>query len=119
MTREEKTELYNLLVAAHPLAERKGDTIPYTSLNGHMYSMLTKADEVAIRLPEAERGQFLNKYKSALLQQYGIVQKEYVVVPDVLLKKQKELAVWFDISYQYVCRLKPKPAAKSKKKAEK
>ena len=35
-SREQKIELYNKLVASHADATRKGATIPYTSLNGHM-----------------------------------------------------------------------------------
>jgi hypothetical protein len=115
-SREQKVELYNKLVSSHANAVRKGDTIPYTSLNGHMYSMLTKGDEVALRLPEDERTKFLEKYKTRLVEQYGIVQKEYVVVPDDLLKKTSELKNYFDISYKYVNDMKPKATAKAKKK---
>lgn len=115
LTREEKVELYNKLVASHTNAVRKGATIPYTSLNGHMYSMLTKGDEVALKLPEEERAQFLSKYKTKLVEQYGIVQKEYVVVPDTLLKKTAELKPYFDLSYDYVSKMKPKPTTKKKK----
>ncbi|HEY4149757.1 MAG TPA: hypothetical protein VGM41_12545 [Chitinophagaceae bacterium] len=48
--------------------------------------------------------------------QYGIVQKEYVVVPAGLLQKTGELKPWFELSYNYIKTLKPKPATKSKKK---
>jgi len=89
MSREEKDELYSKMVASHPDAIRKGDTIPYTSLNGNMYSFLAKGDFVGLRLPEAERIKFLEKYKTTLVEQYGVVQKEYVVVPDSLLKKNQ------------------------------
>jgi hypothetical protein len=116
ISREHKMELYDKLIASHPDAVRKGDTIPYTSLNGHMYSMLTKGDQVALRLPEEERTKFIDKYKAKLVEQYGIVQKEYVVVPDSLLKKTGELKKYFDLSYLYVSALKPKPSAKAKKK---
>jgi len=40
--------LYEKLVATNPEVERKGDTMPYTSLNGHMFSLLTKEG----RLPQ-------------------------------------------------------------------
>jgi hypothetical protein len=43
---------------------------------------------------------------------YGVVQKEYVTVPDSLLGKTKELARYFEIGYQYVRTLKPKPTKK-------
>jgi hypothetical protein len=89
-SREEKIEWYNQLVASHPGAVRKGATIPYTSLNGHMYSMFTKDDVVGLRLPKEAREKFLEKYKTKLVEQYGIVQKEYVVVPDSLLEQTAE-----------------------------
>jgi hypothetical protein len=116
ISREEKVALYNKLVATNPNAVRKGDTIPYTSLNGHMYSFLTKDDVVALRLPSDERVKFLDKYKSKLVEQYGIVQKEYVVVPDSLLAKIDELTPYFEISHKYISSLKPKASAKAKKK---
>jgi hypothetical protein len=116
ISREEKIGLYNTLVASCPGAVRKGDTMPYTSLNGHMYSYFTKDDFVALKLPEDERLKFIDQYKTTLVLQYGIVQKEYVVVPDNLLEKTEELKAWFSISYNYVSTLKPKSSAKSKKK---
>jgi len=115
MTREEKVELYNKMVATYPEAILKGDTIPYTSLNGHMYSFLSKGDEVTLKLPADERVKFIEKYNTRLAENYGIVQKEYVVVPDSLLNNMEELKHYFETSYQYTASLKPKPTAKSKK----
>lgn len=115
-SREQKVTLYNKLVESYADAILKGVTIPYTSVNGHMYSFLTKEDIVALRLPEDDRIKFLKKYKTTLVQQYGITQKEYVVVPDSLLEKTNELKQYFDISYKYVSSLKPKVTAKNKKK---
>src|ERR1700761_836011 len=112
----EKELLYGKLAATHPEAELKGDTIPYTSLNGNMYSYLSKDGFVALRLAEDVREQFLAKYKTTLVTAYGIVQKEYVTVPDSLLKKTTELKLYFDLSYEYAKTLKPK--ATKKKKSE-
>ncbi len=39
--------------------------------------------------------------------------KEYVAVPDALLKKTSELAKYLDLSYEYAKTLKPKPSKKS------
>ena len=114
-SREEKLELYRKLVAANPGMVCKGDTIPYTSLNGHMSSYFSRDDFVALRLPEKVRVPFLEKYKTTLVMAYGIVQKEYVVVPDSLLSATNELKPWFDLSFEYVNSLKPK-VSKSKKK---
>jgi hypothetical protein len=118
LSREEKVALYNKLVATHPSAALNGATIPYTSLNGHMYSFISKEDEVTLKLPEDERIKFIDKYKTRLAENYGIVQKEYVVVPDSLLKKTNELKEYFNISYKYVSSLKPKATVKSKKKKQ-
>jgi hypothetical protein len=107
-----RLELYEKLVATNPKVKRQGATVPYTSLNGHMFSYLGKTGELALRLPAGEREAFLKKYKTTLCNLYGIVQKEYVMVPDVLLWKTQELKRFFDLSYAYVSSLKPKPAKK-------
>src|SRR5215471_6041576 len=108
-----RLELYDRLVATNPEVQRKGDTVPNTTVNGHMFSYLGKSGELALRLPEAEREIFLKKYKTKLCELYGVVQKEYVVVPEALLKKTKELKPYFDASYAYVSKLKPKPGKKT------
>jgi hypothetical protein len=106
--------LYEALVATQSGVERKGDTVPYTSLNGHMFSALHKDGTVALRLPEPKRSAFLRKYGSTLAAHYGVVQPEYVVVPDALLARTRELTPFFAASYEYVAGLKPKASAKSK-----
>jgi hypothetical protein len=105
---------YEKLVATNPKVERKGDTVPFTALNGHMFSYLGKTGEMALRLPTDEREEFLKKYRTSLCQLYGVVQKEYVMVPPALLKKTSELKKHFDVSYAYVSSLKPKPAKKKR-----
>jgi len=118
VNRSDALAAYERLVATNPRVERKGDTMPYTSLNGHMFSVLHKDGTVALRLPGDAREEFLAKYKTKLSMQYGSVQPEYVVVPDALLSKTKELKPWFDVSYRYIESLKPKPTTKTKKKTK-
>jgi TfoX/Sxy family transcriptional regulator of competence genes len=115
----DKLELYEKLVATNPNVARKGATMPYTSLNGHMFSLLTKTGTLALRLPADVREAFLKKYKTKLSVQYGTVLKEYVDVPDALLQKTEELKKFFDLSYAYVGSLKPKPTKSKKKNASK
>jgi hypothetical protein len=112
---DDKLRLYSMLVATLPAVEQKGASVPYTSHNGHMFSYLSKSGIVALRLPDGARETFLKKYKTTLCKQYGIVQKEYVEVPQSLLLKTAELKPYFEISYQYACTLKPKSAPKKKK----
>jgi hypothetical protein len=111
----EKLALYEKLVATNPAVTRKGATVPYTSQNGHMFSYLSKEGKLALRLPAVEGAAFLNKYKAKLCEAYGVVQPEYVEVPDSLLASTQELKKFFDSSHAYVASLKPKPTAKGKK----
>jgi hypothetical protein len=118
MDRSKALALYEALVATLPDVSRRGDTVPYTSLNGHMFSALHKDDTVALRLPAGPREAFLKKYKTALAAHYGVVQPEYVVVPDSLLAKTSELKPYFAASYDFVAGMKPKAAAKTKQVAK-
>ncbi len=61
-------------------------------------------------------GQLEKKCDTELCVQYGSLMKEYVVVPDALLRDTKKLKEYFEISYAYVGSLKPKPTKKRKKK---
>ena len=111
----EKLELYEKLVATNPKIDRKGATVPYTSCNGHMFSYLEKDGSLGLRLPEEIKEAFLKKYKTTLFVSYGIIKKEYVLVPDKLFRNTKELKPYFDISFAYVQTLKPVPSKKKEK----
>jgi hypothetical protein len=108
-------DLYDRLIATQPHVQRKGATMPYTSLNGHMFSFLTPEGHLGLRLPASERDAFLAEYRTGLCEQHGKVLKEYVEVPDSLLRNVDELAQHFQTSYAYVSSLKPKPRKPSTK----
>jgi len=105
---QEIIELYDKLIKADPIIERKGLTMPYTSLNGHMFSFIDKNGDLSLRLPETEKNNFIKKYKTRLSVQHGIVMKEYVMVPAALLEKTAVLKKYFEISVEYIRTLKPK-----------
>jgi hypothetical protein len=111
---EERVALYEKLLELIGI-ERKGDTIPYTSVNGHMYCYISKDGFLALRLPKQAREDFLAIYNTTLVTAYGIIQKEYVVVPDSLLQNTDELKPYFTASLGYVLGLKPKPTKRVKK----
>ncbi|MDE2859133.1 MAG: hypothetical protein OXN94_14915 [Chloroflexota bacterium] len=107
---EDKLELYKRLIDAYPEIELKGGLkLPYTSCQGNMFSQLTKAGTVGLRLGKAEREAFIAEYDSALLVTYGTVMKEYVAVPDHLLRDTGKLLPYLEQSYAYAKTLKPKP----------
>jgi hypothetical protein len=104
----DKLDLYEKLIATYPKIERKGAAHPYTSLNGHMFTYLDQTGAMGLRLPKDEVEAFLKKYKTTLFKSYGAVKKDYVTVPDTLLKNTNELKKYLGISYEYVKTLKPK-----------
>jgi hypothetical protein len=77
-----------------------------------MFSYLHSSGVLALRLPAGEREKFLKKYKTKLVEVYGIVQREYVTVPDALLANTDELKPYFRASYGYAKSLKPEPSKK-------
>jgi hypothetical protein len=109
-----KLALYDKLIRTNPNLEQKGVKLPYTSVNGHMFTFLSEAGVLAIRLPKTERKAFLKKYSTTLMEAHGAIMKEYVAVPENLLDKTKELKKYLDISYEYAKTLKPKPQKRSK-----
>lgn len=109
-------ELYRKLIDSHPEIELKGSKkLPHTSHNGHMFTMLTKAGYVGLRMGKAEREAFVEKYDTQLLENYGTVMKEYVQVPDSLLENIEDFKPYLEQSYAYIQTLKPKPDKKKSK----
>lgn len=101
-------ETYKKLIDTIPEIKLKGASVPYTSFNGHMFSYFEKDGSFGLRLPENTRDEFLRKFDTTLFLSYGIVKKEFVLVPDKLFQTKKELAHYFQISFEYVKSLKPK-----------
>lgn len=109
---------YERLVATNPAVLRKGKSNPYTSMNGHMFTLLGPTGTLALRLPKGEREQFLKKFKTTLFESHGHVMPEFVTVPDRLLTNTLALQPYFAKSYAYVCSLKPKSSASDAKKGK-
>jgi hypothetical protein len=103
-----RIEAYDRLIAARPGLERKGASIPYTSLNGHMTSYLGEIGSLVLRLSPADRARFLAEYEATLHTAHGIVQKEFVDIPDALFLDTDAIAPWFAASLDWIATLKPK-----------
>jgi hypothetical protein len=73
-----------------------------------MFTYLDQTGTMGMRLPQDEVEKFLKKYQTSLFKSYGVVKKDYVTVPDALLKDTKQLTKYLAISYEYVKTLKPK-----------
>lgn len=107
-------EVFEKLVAVFPDIERKGKTMSYTSVNGHMFSFLDKEGKLSIRLSDTLRNEYIKNYDSELSLQHGRVMQEYVLVPTQLLNDSPRLQKHFKESYEYTRSLKPKPTKKKK-----
>lgn len=103
---------YDRVIEMVPGVVRKGASIPYTSVNGNMFSYLFGEGSLALRLSAADRETFLAVFGTRLHEAYGTVQKEYVDVPDALLDDTAQLARWFASSHAYASGLKPKPTTR-------
>ena len=109
----DRLALYEELVARTEI-ERKGDTMPYTSRNGHMFSFLDRTGSMALRLAPDAREAFIALYATAHAVQHGHTMAEYVVVPDNLLERTDELRPWLSRSQEWIGTLKPKLTTRRK-----
>ncbi|MGD1847567.1 MAG: TfoX/Sxy family protein [Salibacteraceae bacterium] len=103
---------YDELIASHPKITRKGKANPYTSHNGHMFTFFGKDGKVALRMAKADREDFLEQHNTQLAVSYNTVMKEYVSVPDALLEDRQQMEHYLQMSFDYVCSLKPKATTK-------
>lgn len=99
---------YDRLISTLPGIERRGAAMPYTSLNGNMFSFIDKDGGLSIRLSKQDRTDFLAQYPNSLSLQHGVVMKEYVLLPQALFAKPHELQSWWEKSHAYAQTLKPK-----------
>ncbi len=105
---EEKLAFYDRLVADNSNFERKGKTMPYTSANGHMFSMLNKDGEIGIRLSKESGERFMEVYQSTRFKSHGSFMRGYVVVPEKLYTEMNLLSALLQEAYEYVMSLEPK-----------
>lgn len=106
--REEVLELYDKVVEANPNFVRKGKTMPYTSANGYMFSLLNKEGELGIRLSKEHTTEFDDAFGAKPLKSHGATMREYVLIPESLLKDEETLGKYLQKAFEYVKSLPPK-----------
>ncbi len=105
---EEKLKLYDQLIAACDRFDRKGKTMPYTSANGYMFSLLNKAGEIGIRFSKDVQKRYMEEWNTTKYTSYGATMRGYVLVPEPMLKDKVLIAKLLNESYDYVMSLEPK-----------
>jgi hypothetical protein len=106
--------LYDKLVEVFPDIERKGAAMPYTSMNGNMFSFISREGKLSIRVSEDMRNELMQQHRATQSMQYGAVMKEYVEIPDDLLKNTALLLPYFKASVHNAKTLRAKPTTKKK-----
>ncbi len=101
-------KIYDAIVAQHPDIQRKGKTVPYTSANGYMFSLVNKEGQLGFRLPKEVQENFKKEYNSTIFKSHGAVMKDYVLIPENLFEETELLLDLLDQAYQFVCSLPPK-----------
>ena len=108
MTYQETLDFYDKLVDQCPDFERKGKTMPYTSANGYMFSLLNKDGELGIRLDKAEQEAFMAEHDTTMFKSYGATMRGYVLIPESLYPNEKLLVDTLNAAYAHVISLPPK-----------
>lgn len=105
---EERLKIYDALIDKCPRFERKGKTMPYTSANGYMFSLLNKAGEIGIRFSKDVQKKYMEEWDTTLFKSYNSIMHGYVLIPDAMLEDLDNLAGYLNESYDYVMTLEPK-----------
>jgi len=105
---KEKLKVYDELVSRCPRFERKGKTVPYTSANGHMFSILNKAGELGIRFSKVEQKKYIEAWGTTIFKSYNSIMHGYVLIPEEMLKDLDNIAKYLNESYDYVMSLPAK-----------
>ena len=106
--REEQLKIYDELVSKCPRFERKGKTMPYTSANGHMFSLFNKVGEIGMRFSKEVQKKYMEEYDTTIYRSYNSVMRGYILITKEMLEDLNNLSKLLDESYDYVMSLEPK-----------
>ena len=106
--REEQLKIYDELVSKCPRFERKGKTMPYTSANGHMFSLFNTVGEIGMRFSKEVQKKYMEEYDTTIYRSYNSVMRGYILITEEMLEDLNNLSKLLDESYDYVMSLEPK-----------
>ena len=105
---EAQLKLYDEIVSKCSRFDRKGKTMPYTSANGHMFSLLNKAGELGIRFSKDVQKKYMEEYSTTFFKSYNAIMRGYILITKDMLKDLNNVAKLLDESFDYVMSLEPK-----------
>jgi len=104
---QKRLELYDSLIDKCPRFDRKGKTMPYTSANGYMFSLLNKAGEIGIRFSKEVQEKYLAELQTTLYTSYGATMQGYILIPEEVLEDREQTAAYLNESYDHFMSLEP------------
>jgi len=105
---DEKLKIYDELVSKCSRFERKGKTVPYTSANGHMFSLLSKAGEIGIRFSKEVQKKYIEEFGTTIFMSHNSIMHGYILITEEMLEDLDNIAKYLDESYEYVMSLESK-----------
>lgn len=75
----------------------KGKANPYTSMNGNMFSFLSKQGDICLRLSKDSQSAYWQAHGGEPVMQYGSVMRGYVALSDEVLADGDACAHWFSL----------------------
>ena len=105
---KEALKRYDEIVEKCQRFERKGKTVPYTSANGHMFSILNKDGQLGFRYSKEVQEKYIQEFGTSTFRSHGAVMRGYVLIPDHMFADLDTLAVYLNESFDYVMSLEPK-----------
>ncbi|MCG8374556.1 MAG: hypothetical protein MI700_13525 [Balneolales bacterium] len=82
--------------------------MPYTSANGHMFSLLNKNGELGIRFSKPVQEKYFEELSTTYFKSHGATMQGYILIPEQMLNDLDTLAQLLNESYDYVMSLDPK-----------
>ncbi len=108
MSYDDVVQCYDQAAALCKDFNRKGKTMPYTSANGYMFSLVNKEGQLGIRLPKEDQKAFLASNDSGPFLSHGATMRDYVLIPESMLNKTEELAGYLKKAFDFVMSLPKK-----------
>ncbi len=106
--REEHLKVYDALISKCSRFDRKGKTMPYTSANGHMFSLFNKANQIGIRFSKEVQENYIETFNTSIYTSYNAVMKGYILITEEMLEDDTLVIKLLNESYDYVMSLPPK-----------
>ncbi|MEP3209275.1 MAG: hypothetical protein ABJN95_08800 [Maribacter sp.] len=105
---DDKLKIYDNLISKCSKIQRKGKSVPYTSANGYMFSILNKDGDLGIRFSKDVQKKYIEDWGTTFFKSHGATMRGYVLVPESMLHDLDNLATVLMESYHYVMGLEPK-----------